>query len=49
MMHNIIFVVNLHLRGLKGLLLMNDRSQTADEHSNAQSPVYIWKTGLALF
>ena len=27
----------------------NDRSQTADEHSNAQSPVYIWKTGLALF
>ena len=20
-----------------------------DEHSNAQSPVYIWKTGLALF
>ena len=27
----------------------NDRSQTADAHSNAQSPVYIWKTGLALF
>ena len=27
----------------------DDRSQTADAHSNAQSPVYIWKTGLALF
>ena len=27
----------------------NDRSQTEDVHSNAQAPVYIWKTGLALF
>ena len=25
----------------------NDRSQTADVHSNAQAPVYNWKTGLA--
>ena len=31
------------------VMLVNLCANAADGHSNAQSPVYIWKTGLALF